>query len=55
MINDNKCRIGDGPRQIPVWLRREEPLMLTGLEEYPKVGDRYEIDGVLYRLVEISD
>jgi len=40
--NDNKHRIGDGPRQIPVWLRREEPLMLTGLDEYPKVGDRYE-------------
>ena len=40
---------------MPVWLRREEPLVLTSLDQYPKVGDRHLIDGVLYRLVEISD
>ena len=40
---------------MPVWLRREEPVMLTGLDEYPKVGDRYEIHGELWRVVEVSD
>jgi len=29
--------------------------MLTGLDEYPKVGDRYEIFGELWRVVEMSD
>ena len=53
--NDNNHRIGDGPRQMPVWLRREDPLMLTGLDEWPKIGDRYEIDGELWRVVEVSD
>ena len=55
MTKDNKHRIGDGPRQMPVWLRREEPLMLTGLDEWPKVGDVIVIDGESWRLVEISD
>ena len=48
MTKDNEYRIGDGPRQMPVWLRREEPLMLTGLDEIPKVGDRYELFGELW-------
>ena len=55
MTKDNTYRIGDGPRQIAVWLRREEPLMLTGLDEYPKVGDRYELFGELLRVVEVTD
>ena len=55
MTRDNKYRIGDGPRQIPVWLRTEEPVELTGLDDYPKVGDRYAIDSELWRVVEISD
>ena len=55
MTYDNKYRVGDGPRQIPVWLRREEPLLLDGLDEYPKVGDRYEIFGELWRVAEVSD
>ena len=55
MTKDSKYRIGDGPRQIPVWLRREEPLMLTGLDAWPEVGDRLMIDGLLWRVVEISD
>ena len=32
MINDNKYRIGDGPRQIPVWLRTEEPVRASLVE-----------------------
>ena len=55
MTKDKNYRIGDGPRQMPVWLRREEPLVLTGLDEYPKVGDRYEIFGELWRVAEVSD
>ena len=35
MTKDNKYRIGDGPREMPVWLRTEEPLWLTGLDEIP--------------------
>jgi len=46
MTKDRKYRIGDGPRQIPVWLRTEEPLWLTGLDEYLEAGDRFEVDGV---------
>ena len=55
MTDGNKHRIGDGPRQMPVWLRREEPLMLTGLDEWPKVGEVIVIYGESWRLVEISD
>ena len=55
MTKANKYRIGDGPREMPVWLRREEPLMLTGLDEIPKVGDRYELFGELWRVAEVSD
>lgn len=40
--------------QIPVWLRTEEPVELTGLDEYPKVGDRYELFGELWRVEEVS-
>ncbi len=55
MTKDYNCRIGDGPRQIPVWLRTETPVELTGLDEYPKVGDRYLIHDELWRVVEVSD
>ena len=55
MTKDNEYRVGDGPRQMPVWLQREEPVMLAGLDEYPKVGDHYEIFGELWRVPEVSD
>ena len=55
MTKHIKYHIGDGPRQIPVWLRREEPVVLTGLDGIPKVGDRYEIHGELWRVTEVSD
>ena len=55
MPKDNKYRIGDGPRQMPVWLQREDPVVLTGLDEIPKVGDRFELFGELWRVVELSD
>ena len=37
-----------------MWLDGE-PCIVKGFTDWPKVGDRYVIDGVLYRLVEISD
>ncbi len=54
-MTKDEHRIGDGPRQIPVWLRTEEPVVLTGLDKYPRVGDRYELFGELWRVVEVSD
>ena len=45
---------GNGPKRSAMWLDGV-PCMVTGLDEWPRVGDRYEIDGELYRLVEISD
>jgi len=40
---------------MPVWRRAEEPVGLSGLDEYPKVDDHYEIHGELWRAVEVSD
>ena len=45
---------GTGPKRTAMWLDGE-PCMVTGLDRWPKVGDRFVIDGLLYRLVEISD
>jgi len=46
--------IGNGPKSSAMWLDGE-PCMVKGLDAWPKVGDRLVIDGLLYRLVEISD
>ncbi len=43
--------VGAGPKQTAVWLDTV-PITLAGLEEWPKVGDRYVIDGKLWRVVE---
>ena len=45
---------GNGPNRTSMWLDGK-PCMVTGLDEWPKVGDRLEIDGVKWRVVEISD
>jgi len=45
---------GDGPKRAAMWLDGT-PCMVKGLDHWPKVGERFVIDGVLYRLVEISD
>ena len=45
---------GDGPKRAAMWLDGV-PCMVEGFHEWPKVGDRFLIDGMLYRLVEISD
>ena len=45
MTKDNKYRIGDGPWTVVLW-RDRQPAILSGLDPYPVVGDRLEVDGV---------
>ena len=45
---------GTGPKRTAMWLDGE-PSIVKGFHEWPKVGERHVIDGLLYRLVEISD
>jgi hypothetical protein len=47
-------RAGNGTKQSAMWLDGV-PCIVKGFTEWPKVGDRMVIDGVFYRLVEISD
>jgi hypothetical protein len=42
---------GNGPNRTLMWLDGV-PYMVTGLDEYPKVGDRFEVDGELWRVVD---
>ena len=48
----NIRRVGDGPRRYAVWLDHW-PEFLDGLGGLPYIGDRFEIDGELWRVVEI--
>jgi len=50
----NIRRVGDGPRCYAVWLDHW-PVFLDGLDGLPHIGDRFEIDGQLRRVVEIYD
>lgn len=45
---------GNGPKKTAMWLDGV-PCIVKGFTEWPKVGDRCVIDGLLYRLVEIGD
>ena len=45
---------GNGPKKSAMWLD-DVPCVVKGFHEWPKVGDRFVIDGLLYRLVEIRD
>ncbi len=45
----NIRKVGDGPRCYAVWLDHW-PVFLDGLEGLPHVGDRFEIDGELWRV-----
>ena len=40
---------------MPVWLQREEHVVFADLDVIPKVGDRYEIFGEVWRVAEVSD
>ena len=42
---------GDGPKRTAVWLDGV-PVMLAGLDEWPRVGDRFEVDGRLWRVMD---
>jgi len=46
--------VGNGPKSSAMWLDGV-PSIVKGFTEWPKVGERHVIDGVLYRLVEISN
>jgi len=54
MTKDNKYRIGDGPSRYAVWLDTW-PVFLDDLDGLPHIGDRFEIDGEWWRVVEIYD
>ena len=54
MTKDIKHRIGDGPWTVVLW-RDRQPVILSGLDRYPVVGDRFDVDGELWRVVEVSD
>ena len=47
-------KAGNGPKRSAMWLDGV-PCIVEGFHDWPKVGDRHEIDGVMYRLVEIND
>jgi len=51
MTNDSKYSIGDGPWTVVLWCDRQ-PAILSGLDRYPVVGDRFEVDGELWRVVD---
>ena len=46
--------VGDGPKRTTAWLDGVTRIV-EGFHEWPKVGESHLIDGLLYRLVEISD
>ena len=50
----NIRNVGDGPMRGAMW-HDGVPCIAQGFHEWPKVGERHVIDGVLCRLVEISD
>ncbi len=47
----NIRRVGDGPRCYAVWLDHW-PVFFDGLDGLPQIGDRFEIDGEWWRVVE---
>ena len=49
----NIRRVGDGPRCYAVWLDGW-PVFLDGLEGLPHIGDRFVIDGGLWRVVDAT-
>jgi hypothetical protein len=50
----NIRNVGDGPMRGAMW-HDGVPCIVEEFHEWPKVGERHVIDGVLCRLVEISD
>ena len=49
----NIRRAGDGPRCYAVWLDTR-PVFLDGLDGLLRIGDRFEVDGKGWRVVEVS-
>jgi len=50
----NIRRVSDGPRRYAVWLDHW-PVFLDGLDGLPDIGDRFEIDGESWRVVEQTE
>ena len=46
----HEYRIGDGSWTVVLW-RDQQPAILSGLDRYPVVGDRFEVGGELWRVV----
>jgi len=44
-MTKHEHRIVDGPWTVFLW-RDRQPAILSGLDRYPVVGDRIEVDGV---------
>jgi hypothetical protein len=45
-----ELRIGDGPWAVVLW-RDQQPAILSGLNRYPLLGDRFVVGGELWRVV----
>ena len=50
-MTKDEYRIGDGPWTVVLW-RDRQPAILSGLDRFPVVGDRFEVDGELWRVVD---
>ena len=50
----NIRKVGDGPRRYAAWFDHW-PVFLGGLDGLPQIGDLFEIDGELWRVVEFYD
>jgi hypothetical protein len=44
-MTKDSYRVGNGPRTVVLW-RGRQPAILSGLDRFPVVGDRLEVDGV---------
>jgi hypothetical protein len=54
MTRDNGYRIGEGPWTVVLW-RDRQPAILSGLDRYPVVGDRFEVSGELWWVVDARE
>jgi hypothetical protein len=47
-------RLGDGPWTVVLW-RDRQPAIISGLDRYPIVGDRFVVNGELWRVVDARE
>ena len=46
-----ECRIGDDPWTAILW-RDQQPVIFSCLDRFPEVGDRFLVNGQLWRVVD---